>query len=463
MSTPIDTSAGTPSASPRPRARFRQLRIACIVVAVLDGIFLIGWTASVLLWHESARAAVEAEKQKIRERGEPVSFSELKPAPVPPEQDGTALLLEALEKYQAPDVIGFYEFYNRYYALPQGDALAHQPTGPETNDFVVQAVAANSESVRLLRAAASMTHCQLPLDYNEPTPWDVLLPHRQTIRYLVEVPHAEIVDALARGEGVRAVKAAHVMLDASEVLEEEVTLVGQLVRYALGRKAVDAVSYIAANHQLSEEERESLDARFVAIDATNRVRQTFLADRAMLITQVETCVARCENLDGEAAPITIKPVLLDQLTYYLRWLERLLPHVDQVGPRAEMAIGKLEMEAEQARAPEAILTRLFAPAIHAGRNAAMSYRQVLIHGRLALRIDRHYRQTGALPETLDEVLDESLPSIPPCVFSGRPPVYRKLTSGFAIYDMGADLKDDQVRTRDVHERTTLVKVVYPSE
>ena len=461
------TSAAETPVEVRPTAPRRvggaRLRAALLVFAVLDGLFLIGWTTFVFVWYQTALASVEAEKQKIRDRGEPVYFSDLKPAPVPAEEDGTPLLLRAIELYRepSPEFREFCEgFFGRSYEM-RDDVLA-QDQSPQTSEHVQTAATANAESIRLMRRAAKMPVCRFPVDFDMPSPLAASMPHMPAIRSAADILHAQAIGATARGNDKVVLDSIHGLLDLSEILRQERFIVNQLVRYTLAKKAVAALSIAAAHIDLNDQDRGTFDERLADIGSRLEIRDVIIHDRAIVITQLESQFDRCEDFFGQPGPITIKPVILDQLAFYLQWMEKFSPYADMEGPEASEFTEAMNL-ARQSAPKQAIVTALITPAYLAFRSASLGLRQRVANARLALRIDRHYRQTGALPEALDEVLDEALPAIPPCVFSGRQPVYRKLPRGFAIYDMGADLTDNQVRTNDVHERTTLVKVVYPAE
>lgn len=448
----------------RRRPRFDRLRKACLLVAIVNGLILVGWTSYVLIWYQTSRAAVEAEKQKLRDRGEPVYFAQLKPAPVPPQEDGTPLLLQAIELYRdLPH--GFEVEYARYFQKGDGKVVGmmdDDPPLPESSLLFEQAIRENQELIRLLRAASAKGACKFPYDFDTRTPLGLAVPHVGIIRGAADLLQGEAINALAGGGSERSMECVHALLDLSELLRHESLLLDHLVRIAVAKRAGGTLIYVVANQTLTGDERIRLDKRLRDVSADWGVRNTLLADRAVMITQLECQEERCEDFFGQPASLSMRPTVFDQLTYYLRWMEKLLEHADETGPEAEQTITAMRIDPDSPP-KDSYVTASVAPAYLALRAATLGARQYFANLRLALRLDRHYRQTGALPETLEEVLDESLPGIPPCVFSGRPPVYRKLPHGFALYDMGADLKDDQLQTRDIHETTTLVKVVYPEE
>ncbi len=117
----------------------------------------------------------------------------------------------------------------------------------------------------------------------------------------------------------------------------------------------------------------------------------------------------------------------------LRYSRRYADIIDTPGPAGDAAMDALASEIRQL--PE----RFQWMGIHAyemefKRSSGLSARQLLTSTRVALRIDRHYRRTGKLPEALSEITDETLPEVSPCYFSGAELTYFPEETAFALFD-----------------------------
>jgi hypothetical protein len=82
------------------------------------------------------------------------------------------------------------------------------------------------------------------------------------------------------------------------------------------------------------------------------------------------------------------------------------------------------------------------PALVNVRNAGLRHRETLITARLGMRVARYFAQHGRFPETLDEVIDDTLRTIPVDLFTGTPHVYKVVTDGFVIYSAGSNGIDE---------------------
>jgi hypothetical protein len=61
---------------------------------------------------------------------------------------------------------------------------------------------------------------------------------------------------------------------------------------------------------------------------------------------------------------------------------------------------------------------------------------------MAIRLKHYQGKTGSYPEQLQDIVPESLPSLPVDRFSGDPYIYKREGDGFVIYSVGVNGKDD---------------------
>jgi hypothetical protein len=95
------------------------------------------------------------------------------------------------------------------------------------------------------------------------------------------------------------------------------------------------------------------------------------------------------------------------------------------------------------------LASTYGSSVSIARGFSKRARQRLINARLGLRVDRYYREQGKLPKTLEELVDEAMPVIPPGLYSGGAPRYEKLADGFCIHDgpLAEQVADDRFEVK----------------
>jgi hypothetical protein len=85
--------------------------------------------------------------------------------------------------------------------------------------------------------------------------------------------------------------------------------------------------------------------------------------------------------------------------------------------------------------------------------SVIRFHQRLIFSRLALRLRRYYDQHGKFPERLDELCDESMPTIRIDWFQNHPITYKPSAKGFRLETPAAILKPDE---RHVLDKTPIL-------
>ena len=66
----------------------------------------------------------------------------------------------------------------------------------------------------------------------------------------------------------------------------------------------------------------------------------------------------------------------------------------------------------------------------------------------ALILAKYYRDTGSYPEALGELVPNYLETLPIDLFNGAPLIYRNESTGFALYSIGPNMRDDGGETND---------------
>ena len=132
------------------------------------------------VWYWRASSALDAEIAKIRERGEPVWFSECRPDPLPPEVDGTAELLAAIDR-MVPIEGELREELDNFMTIQSGEPQEQldeddeedriEPRDPdEMFRDLRQLIKDNAPAFKSLGAALAKGRCRLPIDYDDPVP-----------------------------------------------------------------------------------------------------------------------------------------------------------------------------------------------------------------------------------------------------------------------------------------------------
>jgi hypothetical protein len=197
------------------------------------------------VWFWVAKSARDAAIAEIVARGEPVWFADLEPPPLPPEQDGTADFLAALENvsplsYAAKSVLDPDLDPETGYRIPKpiddvddpyGEPRPPEPTPDDRHpalrrvlpaDVTVlrEAVAEDADSLRRLRSALAKGRARLPIDYADLLPVFRENPESQSFFDLNRLLRAEAMVSLKDGDVDASLAAVMDMLRLGDLIDD---------------------------------------------------------------------------------------------------------------------------------------------------------------------------------------------------------------------------------------------------
>jgi hypothetical protein len=296
----------------------------------------------------------------------------------------------------------------------------------------------------------------------------------QSARDLARLIAGDISVSLANGDHERAVEVTGLLFDLSELMSEEPFTITQLVRMAISAMAQRSLEQVVARVDLTPEQFTELDDRLARMQTNFTLAPVMIAERACSFTTLHHIAENQQvladpNLGGNAgSPLTfwssgaLFPNRLADQAFMLATMREVIDGIDQPGPEGAAAMRRIEARIQDA--PKTyVLTRILLPALVNVRQAGLRHREKLITARLGVRVDRFFAAHGKFPESLDELLDDKLPSLPDDLFAGKPHVYRITSDGFVIYSVGPNGVDDGGGEKpDMLEFHANFDVQYPS-
>ncbi|QDU64641.1 hypothetical protein Pan216_55320 [Planctomycetes bacterium Pan216] len=421
-----DAAPGTREGTPKRRwRRWWLYPLGLVLVA------LVAWG----LWNRSLSSELSREIAKIRARGEPVTFAELAPAPVDPDDDATEIVLTALNKIQQ---------------RPFNDILAVEPPlAGDKLDTLRQAIAANQGQLDGIAQGLRRPHFRLPLDYTDPMPMPAVLTLIKDFRTINRVLRAQILVALAEGETDVATDSVLLGLRVGERLRDEPLLIVQLLRTAMGTSSLRELQLLLGERPLPPAQRDLLRQQLATIEADLSLRRWFLRERALVNTSMAYLPTAA--LTGAGRPpgflrmvlrLPVQGLFDAQRAQMLRTLTEVAEIADVTGPEGDEAVA--ELEARIVELPDFFnLIKLQLPALVQARTAGLRYRQRLRLALIAIHLDASRRE-GQLPNRLEDALDPSTTNLALGIFSDKPIRYQATDDAFLLYNLGPNGHDDGI-------------------
>ncbi len=422
-----------------PRRRFTPGVVLLGGVALLLALFVAALGAGWLM----AKQRVRAELARIRAAGEPVSPEDLeafyqKP---PADRDTTQLWLDAIEALDTP------EFLEDAHGVPflsdtDDDELDEVlppinepwPQQPEVETLLVK----YREALEKLHRAAQVNGAaRYEVDFVGS--FDMELPHVKKLYNGTRLLQLESEVAARRWEHRAVAAAIATMLIAAGSLENEPTIVSQLVRVRLDDIAEGQLERHLRDGQFSDEELLRIDRHLETIDYSASFNRAMLGERATILIYF----ADPNRFDTEAqGPVNALFRPADEIVY-LQFMQRATAAFRESGRSFCSAIADIGCEVRQLaetslarlRYPTSLATLPMIQAWAEVRNRAIARRD---SARTAVAIERYRLQHGAPPKALDALAPELLPEVPLDPFDGKPLRYRVDEDGYRIYSVGLD-------------------------
>jgi len=397
---------------------------------------------------------LEAELNRIRAAGQPLTLAEAAPPKVPDSQNAAPLYQQAfngLRKPEADEDIAA--------AFPGLGTLKSRPTLAE-----VEAVLARHRAdFRLLEEASRRPACRFPVN------WEAGLaatfPHYAGVRGATRFLTAKALVEAKRGRAAEALNDLAIEVRLVNHIGAEPTLIAQLVRIACTAIAFWYVPEILAAAPPSEAESRALYDLLSEVDTRGRFIPVIETERAFGISFFDevrragpATLGRLYRPPGveyrhrlgwgdvldRGWPVlrwVWEPLLKLEEVYYLRYTRETIAKAAALVkmPYPQAREGLRQLEVAPIRAPRYVLVSyaLLPLPLQAFQRVVESDAMVgLMRGALALRA--YQIEHGDYPASLAELKARGGWPIADDPFSGKPFVYRREGKGYILYSVGWD-------------------------
>jgi hypothetical protein len=413
---------------------------------VLIGISLIGIIViGLIVQHRTIKNRADAGVAALKAKGLPVNLAELDLSySVPPGSTNAA------------------DFYNQAFgALISYDrSLTNAPTHHEVKlgapyatgmlPFLKQWIATNQPTLKLLRDGERHPACRYPQNYNAGI--YTLLPHLAKLKSCVQLLSWDAVLRAEAGDLDGAIRSLETAFALSDSLINAPDIIGHVVRTA-GHAIVNIrLEEMMNRHSFSDAQLVRLGRLFEGRETPGNLRVAFSGELCTgldVFTNPQSAQAAVSGgTTGESIAIAGLKVagfwerdrefFVDVYAGYFKAVALPFPEALE---KAEFIDTKVESNPGGLRR---YISRMLLYAI--GRVIEKEARRVamLRMTQTAIAIERYrLANGGALPETLELLAPEFLPSILHDPFDGQPLRYRQLDKGYIVYSLGPDKEDNE--------------------
>jgi hypothetical protein len=442
-----------PSVLPGADRKRDALVVVAVVLAILVALPLLAWA----IYRESGRRRVEAEIAAIRRAGKPVTWEELNLWYVepPPGQNAAGLYIEAFAQIAIPElkptnlpVIGLAK-------LPE---LA-DPIPAEMKAAIAECLQTNAAALKLLHQAASdLRDCRYPVDLTKG--FATVFPHLAKARAAARILQLEAVLSAEEGQPETAHRAPKTGLAVGLSLRQEPDLIARLVTIAINGLMVSGLEQCVNRVAFTDAQLADLMSALADAESGSGMAHALTGERALgsgWFEKIRTGKVSPHELATDIepqAPVKVLSRLYSasglaerEEVHYLQMLSDFIAAARC--PLSERVSAAKSVDNRIEGLPRLyVFCRMLLPALETAVEKDTLGLVQLEVARTALAVQRYRLAQGKLPAALGDLVPAYLAAVPVDAFDGLPIRYKLLPSGFVVYSVGRDGKDDGGRVAD---------------
>ncbi len=414
----------------------RRILVVLMALAALHGI------VTVILGRR-----YEAELDRIRARREPVAMTDLAEfvsGPISHSENAAVIYRKAYKMLEEKTVNPEAETLFRILSPEDWKKV------PTLWSDAEKAAPKLSGIMRLMEEADAKPGFYVPIRWQDGAA--IELNHYAQLRQLARVPACLAILDARRGDVGAAIRHIELGIRLSDRIKRDPIAIGFLVRIALMRFGTTAAQDLIEQCALTDPQARRLFDAFGSIDLDPQFGAMWLGERAYIVWGFDyarkhglTDVIPEENV-GNALVTRLPGYLLRPLLYADAScaLRLYAGQISTAGvPYRLLKLRGLDSEEQAKSLPSyAYLTRAIAPALSRMRLAYDKCQAEINATRAALAVIAYKDHLGSYPGSLTDVTNKLGWDLPEDPFSGKEPVYKRQRTGFIVYSVGPNLKDD---------------------
>ena len=319
---------------------------------------------------------------------------------------------------------------------------------------VEAALQANSEALRLVHSALSLTNSRYPIDLRDG--FDTLLPHLAKVKEGAVLLTSEALVHITHHRNAEAVESFRAAGHLADSLSEEPILISQLVRFAAWTITCARLEIALNETTFSDEQLRTLQTMLATAEKPRSFTRCMLAEQATgyaVFTERKGQGflfggARTSGWQSIGPRLYIgflrtigifskdKKFFLDAMATNVAISEMQFPDQFRVSQSNSTPVPPSRLY---------LVSRILLSATTVPRSTTKHGDHVawVRIARTALALERYrLAHTNSVPANLAQLVPDFLPAVPADPYDGKPLRFKKLDVGFSIYSIGSDCRDD---------------------
>jgi hypothetical protein len=448
---------------------FRQSPLTLIVLAF---VLLLG---GFIAWN-LAIPDQDARVLAIRQKGYPSSLRELDTwyAHVPDSQNAALIFTNAFSKPALADSSSTFTVIGDTNWVPARGHLI----GNDGKAELSAVLATNQTLLALLHSAAALTNSRYPIDLKQG--FQLLLPYLAKVKGSVQLLTTQALFDASTGEIDKALEDLRAASGVADSLADEPLIISQLVRISSWAIICKRCELLLNGASLSGQQLNTLQTLIQNGERSNAMVRALAGERASGLAAFMGSADRMYIFGGSSST---PPGLKDQLrtslffgllrstgilqkdkAFYLDVMATNIAAAEAPFPERLTLAQQASTAALSPPSKLMIFSRIMLPALGKAMQRDGDHTARIRTAQTAIAIERYRRaHNGDLPADLDQLVPTYLPSLPCDPFDGKPLRFKRRDSGYVVYSIGSDLRDDGGAEADPIKRTSAKDITFVLE
>jgi hypothetical protein len=431
-------------------ARFH--RPSPLTLVVLAFLLLLG---GFIAWN-LASPEQDARVLAIRQKGYPTSLGELDAwyAHIPDSQNAALIFTNAFSQPAFRDNSATFTVLGETNWLPARGHLI----GKDGRAELSAVLATNQTLLDLFHSATALTNSRYPVDLKQG--FQTLVPYLAKVKGSVQLLAAEALFDASNGDIEKALSALRAAGAVADSVAEEPLLISQLVRIASWAIISKRCELLLNGATLSDQQLITLQTLFQNGERPNAMARGLAGERTCGLAVFMGSPDRMYIFGG--LDLNSPPALKDRLraslyigllkstgllrkdrTFYLDVMATNIAAAEAPFPERLTLSQQANNSALSPPSKLMIFSRMMLPALSRAIQRDADHIARIRTAQTAIAVERFRRaHNGDLPTDLNQLVPAYLPSLPRDPFDGEPLRFKRRATGYVVYSIGSDLRDD---------------------
>ena len=328
-----------------------------------------------------------------------------------------------------------------------------EPFALELKELIAQFIADNKQTLEFLHKAAPIEHCRYPVDFTADSGYSPMY-HLTDIRNCSILLNLEAILHAENNKSRLAFRSVMTNFSLARSLAKEPTSYSQVIRGVCQGFAASSLEYIINRLEFTDEQLSEFDKVLMDTEDISSVAPGLAGERCRGIYVFKNPSILTEEIVGKTLPAPVFELYSalglaerDAILY----LDFISDYINIEGLPLHQCLSASEIVDDKLRkvSKAHILFHIYSPRYSWSMRFYLRNIAQVRAARAGIAVQRYRLTTGNLPDALEDLVPSYIDAVPKDPYDGRALRYDELETGFVVYSICEDKKDDGGKERPI--------------